>query len=187
MEPRLLEQYKERIIPALKEALGRDNIMSLPKLSKIVINMGVGSCIADKKYLEEAVDVLTQIAGQKAVITKAKKSVASFRLRQGMNIGCAVTLRGKRMYEFLDRLISIAIPRVRDFRGLNPKSFDGQGNYNMGLTEFLVFPELNPDKYTKTQGMNITFVTSVTSNDEARELLKQFGMPFKSLNSPQRN
>jgi large subunit ribosomal protein L5 len=158
--------------------------MSLPKLEKIVVNMGVGSCINEKKYLEEALDVLANITGQKPVVTKARKSIANFRLREGMNIGCMVTLRGLRMYEFLDRLISIALPRVRDFRGLNPKSFDGRGNYNLGLTEHLVFPELNPDKYTKTQGMNITFVTTVANNDEAREMLRMFGMPFKAMNAP---
>lgn len=179
MTPRLLEKYKSTILPALQEKLGRKNVMSMPKLQKITVNMGVGSAINEKKYLEEALDVLTQITGQKPVITKARKSIAGFRLRMGMNIGCMVTLRGTRMYEFLDRLISIAIPRVRDFRGLNPNSFDGHGNYNLGLTEHLVFPELNPDKYTKPQGMNITFVTNVDSNDEARELLRQFGMPFK--------
>lgn len=184
MTPRLLEKYQTEIIPSLKTSLGRDNIMSIPKLQKIVVNMGVGSAINEKKYLEEALDVLTQITGQKPVVTKARKSIAGFRLRMGMNIGCMVTLRGVRMFEFLDRLISIAIPRVRDFRGLNPKSFDGHGNYNLGLTEHLVFPELNPDKYTKSQGMNITFVTNVDSNDEARELLKLFGMPFKAMNAP---
>lgn len=181
MEPRLLEKYKSTIRPALSQSLGRKNVMSLPKLEKIVVNMGVGSAINEKKYLEEALDVLTQITGQKPVITQARKSIAGFRLRVGMNIGCMVTLRGIRMYEFMDRLISIVLPRVRDFRGLNPRSFDGHGNYNLGLNEFLVFPELNPDKYTKSQGMNITFVTSVDSNDEARELLRQFGMPFKAM------
>lgn len=181
MEPRLLEQYKKRIRSSLAQKLGRKNVMSLPKLEKITVNMGVGSAIADKKYLEEALDVLTQITGQKPVITKARKSIAGFKLRIGMNIGCMVTLRGVRMYEFMDRLISIVLPRVRDFRGLNPMSFDGRGNYNLGLGEFLVFPELNPDKYTKSQGMNITFVTNVDSNDEARELLREFGMPFKAM------
>ena len=154
--------------------------MSIPKLEKIVLNMGVGASINEKKYLEEALDVLTQVSGQKPVITKARKSIANFRLREGMNIGCMVTLRGQRMYEFLDRLISITLPRVRDFRGLNPKSFDGNGNYNLGLTEHLVFPEINPDKFTKPQGMNITFVSNVSSDDEARELLRAFGMPFRA-------
>ena len=181
MEPRLQEQYKIRILPELAKSLGRKNVMSLPKLEKIVVNMGVGTAITDKKYLDEALDVLAQITGQKPVITKARKSIAGFRLRVGMNIGCMVTLRGARMFEFMDRLIAIVLPRVRDFRGLNPRSFDGNGNYNLGLNEFLVFPELNPDKYTKSQGMNITFVTSVTSNDEAREMLRQFGLPFKAM------
>lgn len=180
MEPRLLEHYKKTILDNLKKKLGRDNVMSLPKLQKIVLNMGVGAAINEKKYLEEAIDVLAQVSGQKPVVTKARKSIASFRLRAGMNVGCCVTLRGHRMYEFMDRLISITLPRVRDFRGLNPKSFDGHGNYNLGLTEHLVFPEINPDKYTKTQGMNITFVTSVESDDEARELLREFGMPFRA-------
>jgi len=180
MEPRLQEKYKTTILPSLKDKLGKANIMSVPKLEKIVLNMGCGSSINEKKYLEEALDVLTQVSGQKPVITKARKSIANFRLRIGMNIGCMVTLRGTRMYEFLDRLISITLPRVRDFRGLNPKSFDGHGNYNLGLTEHLVFPEINPDKFTKPQGMNITFVTSVDSDDEARELLREFGMPFRA-------
>lgn len=180
MTPRLLEKYNSQIISDLKTKLGKTNIHSVPKLEKIVVNMGVGSAIQDKKYLEEALDVLTQITGQKPVITKARRSIAGFRLREGMNIGCKVTLRGARMYEFLDRLISIVLPRVRDFRGLNPNSFDKRGNYNLGLVEQLVFPELNPDKYTKSQGMNITFVTNVDSDDDARELLREFGMPFKT-------
>lgn len=180
MEPRLLEHYKKNVLNNLKTKLGRTNVMSLPRLQKIVLNMGVGASITEKKYLEEALDVLTQVAGQKPVITRARKSIANFRLRVGMNIGCMVTLRGHRMYEFMDRLISITLPRVRDFRGLNPKSFDGHGNYNLGLTEHLVFPEINPDKFTKSQGMNITFVTNVDSDDEARELLREFGMPFRA-------
>ncbi len=179
MLPRLMEKYNSTIFASLKEKLAKKNVHNVPKLEKIVVNMGVGSAIQDKKYLEEALDVLTQITGQKPVITTARRSIANFRLREGMNIGCKVTLRGKRMFEFMDRLISIVLPRVRDFRGLNPKSFDHRGNYNLGLSEQLVFPELNPDKYTKSQGMNITFVTSVTCDDEARELLREFGMPFK--------
>lgn len=182
MTPRLQEKYNTQIIAGLKEKLGKTNIHSVPKLQKIVVNMGVGSAIQDKKYLEEALDVLTVITGQKPVITKARRSIAGFRLREGMNIGCKVTLRGARMYEFMDRLISIVLPRVRDFRGLNPNSFDKRGNYNLGLHEQLVFPELNPDKYTKSQGMNITFVTNVDSDDDARELLREFGMPFKTGN-----
>lgn len=179
-KPRLQEKYNSEIVSVLKEKLGRSNVMSLPRLQKIVVNMGVGSTITEKKYMEEAVDVLTQVTGQKPVITKARKSIANFRLREGMNIGCMVTLRGARMYEFMDRLISIVLPRVRDFQGLNPKSFDGHGNYNLGLTEFLVFPELNPDKYSKSQGMNITFVTRGDSDDDSREMLRAFGMPFRA-------
>lgn len=182
MTPRLLEKYKNEIVSDLEKRLGKTNIHSVPKLEKIVVNMGVGSAIQDKKYLEEALDVLTQITGQKPIVTQARRSIAGFRLREGMNIGCKVTLRGDRMYEFMDRLISIVLPRVRDFRGLNPNSFDHRGNYNLGLAEQLVFPELNPDKYTKSQGMNITFVTNVDSDDDARELLRAFGMPFKTSN-----
>ncbi|MDR1922903.1 MAG: 50S ribosomal protein L5 [Planctomycetaceae bacterium] len=184
--PRLQEKYNNEILASLKAKLKRDNVMSLPKLEKIVVNMGVGGSITEKKYMEEAVDVLTQVTGQKPVVTKARKSIANFKLREGMNIGCMVTLRGSRMYEFLDRLISIVLPRVRDFQGLNPKSFDGRGNYNLGLTEFLVFPELNPDKYSTSQGMNITFVTRGTSDDESREMLREYGMPFRADAPPKR-
>src|SRR5262245_359122 len=158
--PRLQDRYAKEIRPALAEKLGRKNINSLPKLKKIVVNMGVGTAIAEKKHMEEAVQALSQIAGQKPLICKARKSVANFKLREGMEIGCKVTLRGRRMYEFLDRLVSLALPRVRDFRGLDPLAFDGRGNYNLGLTEQLVFPELNPDKFTRPQGMNITLVCS---------------------------
>lgn len=180
MEPRLLTKYKEQILPELKKQLGRENIMSLPKLEKIVVNMGVGSAINEKKHLEEAVEAMTLITGQKPIVTKAKKSIANFHLREGQAIGCKVTIRGARMYEFLDRLISYAIPRVRDFRGLNPNAFDGRGNYNLGLTEQLVFPELNPDKFVRPQGLNITMVTSVQNDDEARTMLQLFGMPYKT-------
>jgi large subunit ribosomal protein L5 len=180
MIPRLLERYQKEILPALAKQLGRNNPNSLPRLQKIVVNMGVGAAVAEKKYLEEAVDAMRQIAGQKPVVTKARQSVAAFKLREGMPIGCMVTLRGVRMYEFLDRLVSLALPRVRDFRGLNPNAFDGHGNYSLGLTEQLVFPELNPDKFTRPQGMNITLVTSVDSNDEARELLRRFGVPLRA-------
>jgi len=180
MIPRLQEKYKNEILPALGNELGIQNPMALPKLEKIVINMGVGSAINEKKHLEEAVDALSQITGQKPVITAARKSIAGFRLREGMKIGCKVTLRHQRMYEFLDRLISIALPRVRDFRGLNPNGFDKRGNYNMGLTEQIVFPELNPDKFTRPQGMTITIVTTAKNDDDARVLLKKFGMPFRA-------
>ncbi|GIW90039.1 MAG: 50S ribosomal protein L5 [Pirellulaceae bacterium] len=179
MIPRFLERYQKQVLPALAERLGRSNPLSLPRLEKIVVNMGVGSAIQDKKDLELAMDALAQITGQKPVITKARKSISSFRLRKGMAIGCKVTLRGKRMYEFLERLIVLALPRVRDFRGLSDQAFDGHGNYSLGLSEQLVFPELNPDKYPKVQGMNITIVTTTDSDDEARELLRLMGMPFR--------
>lgn len=178
--PRLQERYQKEVLPALEKKLGRTNRLSLPRLQKIVINMGVGSAISEKKHLEEAVSALTQISGQKPAVTRSRKSIANFKLREGQEIGCKVTLRGVRMYEFLDRLISIALPRVRDFRGLDPNAFDGRGNYSLGLVEQLVFPELNPDKYTRVQGMNISIVTSTDSNDESRELLRGFGMPFKT-------
>jgi len=179
MTPRLQEKYEAEILPALAERLHCTNRLALPRLRKIVVNMGVGNAITDKKHMEEAVDALGQITGQKPLVTVARKSIAGFHLREGMPIGCKVTLRGRRMFEFLDRLISLAIPRVRDFRGLNPKAFDGRGNYSLGLSEQLVFPELNPDKYTRVQGMNVTIVTSTSSDNDARELLKGFGMPFK--------
>jgi large subunit ribosomal protein L5 len=179
--PRLRERYLQEIRPALAKKLGRDNIHALPRLEKVVINMGVGSAISEKKHIEEAVAALTQISGQKPLVTKARKAIANFRLREGLAIGCKVTLRGPRMYEFVDRLISLALPRVRDFRGLNPKAFDGHGNYSLGLSEQLVFPELNPDKFLRPQGMNVTLVISGShGDDESRELLRAFGMPFKS-------
>jgi len=177
--PRLQTMYDEQIVPQLVEKLGRTNRLSLPRVEKIVVSMGVGSAISDKKHLEEATSALADITGQKPVRCKARKSIAAFRLRAGLDVGCKVTLRRARMYEFLDRLISLALPRVRDFRGLNPDAFDGQGNYSLGLSEQLVFPELNPDKYTRVQGMNITICTSSDSNDESRELLRGFGMPFR--------
>lgn len=177
--PRLQERYKSQVLPELAKKLGRTNPHALPRLKKVVINMGVGSAITEKKHMEEAVSALALIAGQKPQVTKSRKAIANFKLRENLEIGCKVTLRGRRMYEFLDRLISLVIPRVRDFRGLNPKSFDGQGNYTMGLVEQLVFPELNPDKYTRTQGMDISIVTTATNNDDARELLRGLGMPFK--------
>src|SRR5437868_1722914 len=176
---RLLDQYKKTIAPALATKLGRSNPLSLPRLQKIVVNMGVGKALQDKNRMQQSADQLAQITGQKAQITKAKMSVSGFRLREGNEIGCRVTLRGARMYEFLDRLISIALPRIRDFRGVNPRSFDGNGNYSLGLAEQLVFPEVDPDKTNFTQGMDVTFVTSTNSDDEARELLRAFGMPFR--------
>jgi large subunit ribosomal protein L5 len=176
---RLQDRYQKEIVPHLKQKLGRDNVMSLPRLQKIVVNMGVGKALQDKNRLEQAAEQLAQITGQKAQIRKAKKAVSAFRLRENNPIGARVTLRGKRMYEFLDRLISIALPRIRDFRGVNPKSFDGNGNYSLGLTEQQVFPEIDPDKVTFAQGMDVTFVTSTRNDDEARELLRGFGMPFR--------
>ena len=176
---RLMDRYQKEIAPRLAERLGRKNLLSLPRLQKIVVNMGVGKALQDKNRMEQAADQLSQITGQRALVTKAKRAVSGFRLREGNAIGCRVTLRGRRMYEFLDRLISIALPRIRDFRGVNPKSFDGNGNYTMGLSEQVIFPEIDPDKVTFTQGMDVTFVTSTKSDDEARELLRAFGMPFR--------
>jgi large subunit ribosomal protein L5 len=178
--PRLMVRYQQEVLPGLGEHVGRTNRLSLPRLKKIVVNMGVGKAITEKKYLEEAVDAMKVIVGQKPVITQARKSIAGFHLREGQSIGCKVTLRGKRMWEFLDRLVSVALPRVRDFRGLNPNAFDGNGNYSIGLTEQLVFPELNPDKYTRTQGMNVTLVTNCGNDDEAREMLRRLGVPMRA-------
>ena len=183
MIPRLKERYEKELLPKIAEQLGRQNRLSLPRLQKIVINMGVGSAITEKKHMEDATAALSQITGQKPIIAKSSKSIAGFRLREDMEIGCKVTLRGHRMYEFLDRLISIALPRVRDFRGLNPKAFDGHGNFSLGLVEQLVFPELNPDKFTRVQGMNVTVVTSTNDDNESRELLRAMGMPFKTEES----
>ncbi len=179
MGARLQERYEKEILPKLSEQLGRKNRLSLPRLEKVVVSMGVGSAIADKKHLEDALSAMSELTGQKPQICKARKSVAGFRLREGVAIGCMVTLRGVRMYEFIDRLISLALPRVRDFRGLNPKSFDGHGNYSLGLSEQLVFPELNPDKYLRVQGMNIAICCSSQSDDESRQLLREIGMPFR--------
>jgi len=176
---RLLDLYKAKIIDALKAEFGYRNLMQVPKLEKIIVSMGVGQAARDKKLIEGAEADVTQITGQKPLICKARKSVSNFKTRIGMDIGLKVTIRGRRMYEFLDRLISLAVPRVRDFRGLNPNGFDGRGNYNMGLNEQMVFPEINPDKVQFTQGMNITMVTSAKTDDEARQLLKLFGMPFR--------
>ena len=176
---RLQERYKTEITKALAQKLGRTNPMSLPKLQKIVVNMGVGKALQDKNRMEQAVGDLAKITGQKPQVTKARVAVSGFRLREGNEIGCRVTLRRQRMYEFLDRLISVALPRIRDFRGVNPKSFDGHGNYTFGLSEQLVFPEIDPDKVSFTQGMDITLVTTTDNDDEARELLRLFGMPFR--------
>lgn len=177
--PRLQEKYEKEILPQLQEQLSRKNRLDLPRLEKIVVNMGVGSAISEKKHIEESTTAMGLITGQKPLVTLSRKSIAGFKLREGMPIGCKVTLRRQRMFEFMDRLVSIALPRVRDFRGLNTKGFDGNGNYTMGLTEQLVFPELNPDKYLREQGMNISFVTTTKSDEEARLLLDLFGMPYK--------
>ena len=175
---RLKEKYQKEIATALKEKFNYDSAMQIPKLEKIVINMGVGEVRENPKALESAIKDLETITGQKAVVTKAKKSIATFKIRQGMSIGCKVTLRGERMYTFFDKLISVALPRVRDFRGVNPNSFDGRGNYSMGVKEQLIFPEIEYDKVDKIRGMDIIFVTTAKNDEEAKELLKQFGMPF---------
>ncbi|MDD3129881.1 MAG: 50S ribosomal protein L5 [Candidatus Izemoplasmatales bacterium] len=176
---RLLEKYRNEITPALMEKFNYSSIMESPKISKIVINIGVGDAVANPKVLDDAVNELTLITGQKPLVTRAKKSIATFKLREGMPIGCKVTLRGERMYDFLDKLISIALPRVRDFRGVNPKGFDGRGNYTLGVKEQLIFPEINYDKVSKIRGMDIVFVTTANTDQEAFELLKSFGMPFR--------
>lgn len=177
---RLLEQYESRIVPSLMETFGHKNRLAAPRLQKIVVNMGVGQATENKKCLDDAVAHLTALAGQKAVTTIARRSVSSFKLREGNPIGCKVTLRGKRMYEFLDRLVSIALPRIRDFRGLSPKAFDGYGNYTLGITEQLVFPEISVDDVEFTQGMDITLVISGNSDEQSCELLQQLGMPFRT-------
>ena len=175
---RLKETYLNEIVDAMTKKFGYKNVMEVPKLDKIVINMGVGEAKENAKILDTAVKDLEIIAGQKAVITRAKKSVANFKLREGMPIGCKVTLRGEKMYEFLDRLVNLALPRVRDFRGVNPNAFDGRGNYALGIKEQLIFPEIEYDKVDKVRGMDIIFVTTANTDEEARELLAQFNMPF---------
>lgn len=176
---RLKEIYKNEIVDAMMKKFGYKNVMQVPKLDKIVINMGIGEAKDNAKILESAVKDLEIISGQKAVLTKAKKSVANFKIREGMAIGCKVTLRGEKMYDFADRLINLALPRVRDFRGVNPNSFDGRGNYALGIKEQLIFPEIEYDKIDKIRGMDVIFVTTAKTDEEARELLAQFGMPFK--------
>ena len=175
---RLKEMYQNEIVDAMIKKFGYKNIMEVPKLDKVVINMGVGEAKDNHKVLESAVADLEKITGQKAVITKARKSVANFKIREGMAIGCKVTLRGEKMYEFVDRLVSLALPRVRDFRGVNPDAFDGRGNYALGIKEQLIFPEIEYDKVDKVRGMDIIFVTTAKTDEEARELLKLFNMPF---------
>lgn len=176
---RLKDLYFNEIVPAMEKKFGYKNIMEVPKLEKIVINMGVGEAKDNPKVLESATKDLETITGQKPVVTKAKKSIANFKIRQGMSIGCKVTLRGDRMYEFTDRLINLALPRVRDFRGVSPDSFDGRGNYALGIKEQLIFPEIDYDKVDKVRGMDIIFVTTAKTDEEARELLSGFGMPFR--------
>ena len=175
----LKDTFNKELLPQLQEKLGIDNVMAVPKLTKVVINMGVGEALTDKKHLESAVNDLELIAGQKAVITKAKKSVASFKLREGWPVGCKVTLRGNRMYDFIERLVNVAIPRERDFRGLNPKSFDGQGNYSMGIKEQIIFPEINYDNIDKIRGMDISINTSASNKEDAKALLEVLNFPFK--------
>ena len=176
---RLKERYQKEIAPSLAKEFGIENPMAVPRLDKIVLNMGMGEAVANAKVLDTATTELTSIAGQKPVITKAKKSIASFKLRQGMPIGVMVTLRGERMYEFFDRLVSVALPRVRDFRGVSPKAFDGRGNYTIGIREQLIFPEIDFNKVDKLRGMNISIVTTARNDEQARALLKSLGMPFR--------
>ena len=177
--PRLKKEYKERVITALMDEFGYKNVMQVPKLKKIVLSRGVGAAVADKKLIDHAVDELTLISGQKAVATISKKDVAAFKLRKGMPIGAKVTLRGERMYEFMDRLVTSALPRVRDFQGIKANGFDGRGNYNLGVTEQIIFPEINIDKINRINGMDITFVTSAETDKEAKSLLSEMGLPFK--------
>ena len=177
---RLQEKYQKEVVPALTEKFGYKNVMQLPKIDKVIINMGVGEAVGNPKALDSAVSDLTIISGQKPLLTRAKKSLAAWKLREGMPIGCKVTLRGVRMYQFLDKFMNVALPRVRDFRGVSDKAFDGRGNYAVGLKEQLIFPEIEYDKIDKIRGMNIVIVTTAKSDEEARELLKLMGMPFKA-------
>ena len=181
--PRLKEKYASEIIPALTKQFGYTTVMQVPRLAKIVLNQGLGDAIADKKLIDAGLDEMTMIAGQKAVATRSKKDISNFKLRRSMPIGVRVTLRNDKMYEFLDRLIAVAIPRIRDFRGINEKGFDGRGNYTFGVTEQIIFPEINIDKVAKINGMDITFVTSAPTDQEAFALLKEFGFPFKNQKS----
>ena len=176
---RLKQEYKERVVKALKEEFGYKNVMEVPKLQKIVVSRGVGGAVADKKLIDHAVDELSNITGQRAVATMSKKDVAAFKLRKGMPIGAKVTLRGERMYEFLDRLVTSALPRVRDFQGIRATGFDGRGNYSLGITEQIIFPEINIDKINRMDGMDVTFVTSAQTDKEAKSLLTELGLPFK--------
>lgn len=180
--PRLADKYKKEVVPALMKKFSYTTVMQTPKLEKVCINRGVNGAVADKKLIDIAIEEISAITGQKAVPTLSKKDISNFKLRKHMPIGAKVTLRGVHMYEFLDRLISVALPRVRDFKGINEKSFDGRGNYTMGITEQIIFPEIDIDKVNKITGLDITFVTSAQSNEEAYELLKELGMPFKNIN-----
>ncbi len=180
VQPRLQAKYRESVLPGLIKRFGYKNVMQAPRLEKIVVNMGLGEAVSNPKLIESAVKELTAITGQKPVVTRAKKSIATFKLREGMPIGVKVTLRRERMWEFLDRLVSLSLPRVRDFRGISPRAFDGAGNYTLGLKEQIVFPEIDFDKVDKIKGMNITVVTSAKSNEEAKELLGNLGLPFRS-------
>ena len=179
-EPRLIKKYKDEVLPQLMKDFGLKNVMEAPKLDRIVINMGLGEAVQNAKIVESAVEELTAITGRKPVVTRAKKSIASFKLREGMPIGVMVTLRGEQMYDFLDRLISVALPRTRDFKGISPKAFDGRGNYTLGVREQIIFPEINYDKIDKIKGMNITFVTTAKTDEQGRALLKSLGMPFRN-------
>ena len=181
-KPRLIDKYKNEIVPQLMEKFQYKSVMQVPRLEKICLNHGVGGAVTDKKLMEAAVSEMTAIAGQQAIVTKSKKDISNFKLRKGMPIGCKVTLRRERMYEFLDRMIAVAIPRIRDFRGINEKGFDGHGNYTFGVTEQIIFPEIDIDKVGKIGGMDITFVTNAKNDTEAYELLKAFGLPFKNKN-----
>jgi len=178
--PRLKDKYKADVVPAMQKKYGYSSSMQVPKIKKICLNQGIGDAVSDKKLIEGAIKEMTTITGQKAVATISKKDISNFKLRKGVPIGVKVTLRGDTMYEFLDRLISVALPRIRDFRGINEKGFDGNGNYTLGVTEQIIFPEIDIDKVTKIMGMDITFVTSATNDDEALALLAEFGMPFKN-------
>jgi len=183
--PRLADRYKKEVVPALMKRFGYKSVMQVPKLEKIALNRGVNGAVSDKKLVDIALDELTLITGQKAVSTRSKKDISNFKLRKDMPIGARVTLRGVKMYEFLDRLIATALPRVRDFKGVNEKSFDGRGNYTMGVTEQIIFPEVDIDKVTKITGLDITFVTPANTNEEAFELLKELGMPFRNIKKDQ--
>jgi large subunit ribosomal protein L5 len=176
---RLAQTYRDQIIPKLKADLGIQNVMQVPKITKITVNMGVGEAVADRKVMDAAVADLTKITGQKPMVTKARKAIASFKLRQGLAVGCMVTLRGDRMYEFLDRLISIAMPRIRDFRGVSPRSFDGRGNYSLGVKEQIIFPEIQYDQIDQVRGMDITITTTARDNQQGRALLEAFNFPFR--------